>query len=318
MAVVALSSNRRFAVYNLLVTYTQGAWDKGAYEYPRARAIGGYGDPSVADRYKDFGAQAIADLMSFPCLFAYEEGRGDDVRVGWLTAIRPRENTIRIEFELEGGLPPIPHAEIAERNVELDIGGFALSHTHWAVKDIDLIPVLIRSNLVSESTITRHGKDSRIVRIGLTKHISELQIRPSIFRVPSRKIENDLVSVMMPFDARFSDVFKAIKSASAEQSLRCQRADDIWDEAEVIQDVFSLIYRSRVVVCDFTERNPNVFYEAGIAHTLGKTVLPIVQNPADIPFDLQSLRFISYLDNREGRKALKDAVSAKLKGIVTG
>jgi hypothetical protein len=27
-----------------------------------------------------------------------------------------------------------------------------------------------------------------------------------------------------------------------------------------------LIDRSRIVVCDCTERNPNVFYETGIAH----------------------------------------------------
>jgi hypothetical protein len=98
--------------------------------------------------------------------------------------------------------------------------------------------------------------------------------------------------------------------------LRCQRADDIWDQAEVIQDVFSLIYRSRVVVCDFSNRNPNVFYEAGIAHTLGKPVVPIVQNAEHIPFDLGHLRFIKYHDNREGRNKLGRSVAQKLRAII--
>jgi hypothetical protein len=36
-----------------------------------------------------------------------------------------------------------------------------------------------------------------------------------------------------------------------------------------------------------TGRNPNVFYEVGYAHALGKIVLLLTQNTADIPFDLQ-------------------------------
>jgi hypothetical protein len=33
-------------MYNLLVTYTEGAWEKGACEYSSSRAIGGYGEMS--------------------------------------------------------------------------------------------------------------------------------------------------------------------------------------------------------------------------------------------------------------------------------
>jgi hypothetical protein len=51
-----------------------------------------------------------------------------------------------------------------------------------------------------------------------------------------------------------------------------------------------MMLRSRVVICDCTGRNPNVFYEIGIAHTLGREVILITQNPEDIPFDLRHLR----------------------------
>ena len=51
-------------------------------------------------------------------------------------------------------------------------------------------------------------------------------------------------------------------------------------------------FKSRIVICDFSERNPNVFYEVGIAHTLGKHVIPITQTPNDVPFDLQHPRYI--------------------------
>src|SRR3546814_10493227 len=106
---------------------------------------------------------------------------------------------------------------------------------------------------------------------------------------------------MMPFDAAFNDVYVAIQQAAANAGLRCRRADDIWENPAVIQDVVSLIDRSRVVVCDCSGRNPNVFYEAGIAHTLGREVILITQNSADIPFDLRHLRYVQYLDRKSTR-----------------
>jgi len=87
---------------------------------------------------------------------------------------------------------------------------------------------------------------------------------------------------MMPFSANFDKVYAAVKTSTSQQNLRCERADSIWDEDELIQDIFSLIFRSRIVVCDFTGQNPNVFYEAGIAHTLGRPVIAITQNENDV------------------------------------
>ena len=72
----------------------------------------------------------------------------------------------------------------------------------------------------------------------------------------------------------------------------------------MIQDVVSLIDRSSLVICDCTGKNPNVFYEVGIAHTLGREVILITQAEVDIPFDLRHLRFIRYLNNGKGLNAL--------------
>jgi hypothetical protein len=253
--------------------------------------------------------------MSLPCLFLYETGQGDDVHLGWITDIKPRTAGVRVEFEVERSLPPMSHADIAKLTSELDVGKFELTHTHWAVKDVDLLPVLIKAGLLREADVKRQGADSRLARFGLTKSVTALRIHPTVFRVPPGKAEADLVSVMMPFEMTFDGVYNALNAACDTSSLRCQRADDIWDEAEVIQDVFSLIYRSRIVICDFSGRNPNVFYEAGIAHTLGKIVIPIAQNKDDVPFDLRHLRFVEYLNNNEGRAALQHTVTKKLRTI---
>ncbi|MBK9356824.1 MAG: hypothetical protein IPN08_05460 [Bacteroidales bacterium] len=69
--------------------------------------------------------------------------------------------------------------------------------------------------------------------------------------------------------------------------LECRKANDIWENSTFIQDIFELIFTSKIVVGDFSGKNPNVFYEIGIAHTLGKTVIPITQSINDVPADLR-------------------------------
>ena len=123
---------------------------------------------------------------------------------------------------------------------------------------------------------------------------------PNIFEVPTESVDPKLISVMMPFGQTMSPVYEAIKAAAIQSGYYCVRADNIWNHSTVIQDVFSLIFRSSIVVCDFSGKNPNVFYEAGIAHTLGKHVVPITQSESDIPFDLQHHRYAKYLNNGEG------------------
>lgn len=138
---------------------------------------------------------------------------------------------------------------------------------------------------------------------------------PSVFQTPTAGVEADLVAVMMPFTAPLQPVYEAIKVVCSMWNMRCLRADDIWDHSVVIQDIFSLIYRAQIVVCDFTGKNPNVFYEAGIAHTLGKHVVPITQNAEDIPFDLRHHRYIHYLNNEEGRIAMEQKLYERMRSL---
>lgn len=60
-------------------------------------------------------------------------------------------------------------------------------------------------------------------------------------------------------------------------------------------------------------RNPHVFYEAGIAHPLGREVILIAQSEHDIPFDLRHLR---YCNNAEGRATRKQALLARMQTLL--
>ena len=79
-----------------------------------------------------------------------------------------------------------------------------------------------------------------------------------------------------------------------------------------MKDVWSAIYYSEAVIADCTGRNPNVFYEIGIAHTLGRKTVLIAQQIDDIPFDVRHIRSIIYEYTprgvREFEKKLEDTL----------
>jgi len=142
-----------------------------------------------------------------------------------------------------------------------------------------------------------------------------LRIYPQVFTIPTKKINNNLVSVMMPLSQEFQEVYNSIKQSCKDAHMDCQRADDIWKNSVIIQDIFELIFTSKIVIADFTKRNPNVFYEVGIAHTLGKYVIPIAQSMDDIPFDLHHHRVLLYHDNSEGRCELQKVLYSRIMTI---
>lgn len=110
--------------------------------------------------------------------------------------------------------------------------------------------------------------------------------------------EEDYCFVLMPFGdiADLQKVYKDHVKVVLEDrcGLRCERADDIYGISGVMQSVWEGINRARVIVADLTGRNPNVFYELGIAHTLGKPVIMLTQSMDFVPFDLRHLRCIVY------------------------
>ncbi|MEQ1756022.1 MAG: hypothetical protein ABL973_18010 [Micropepsaceae bacterium] len=267
-------------------------WRTGRATIPVTRLFE-YTEQEIEDQFKQNGAPSFELLEKLPCLFMQEGTGSESAFVGQLTRARILGSEIAFECSIDSEVPPIQNSLIYANRMALDMPkDFEFSRNHWAVKDVDLYRFLLRN----------------------TRPRRQL---PSVFQIPEHEnIEPTLASAMMPFDPAFTAVYECIKQAAASSGLRCRRADDIWENAAIIQDVVALIDRSRVVVCDCTGRNPNVFYEAGIAHTLGREVILITQSEHDIPFDLRHLRYVRYLNNSEGLAALKEALQSRMQTVI--
>jgi len=282
-------------MYNLLVS--GAAWPEGATEFPISRIFEGT-QPLITQGFQTPSGPDFQRMIDYPALFVRETRHDEELfaRVGRIVSVRPHGRyDVTIEYFFEQAIAPIPHCQIvtAARSLGIELpqrGLTELERTHWAMKDVDLFKVLL--------TQTRP-----VIR------------QPSVFNLRQPSIvDPNLLSAMMPF-AGFGPVHHAIIRAAELEGMRCNRADDIWENATIIQDVVDLIDRSAIVLCDCTGRNANVFYEMGIAHTLGKEVILITQSPHDIPFDVQHLRHIRYLNNGEGLDALTREIAARIRGI---
>lgn len=286
-------------MFNLIVTGMEVAAPRGSLTMQHGRVFQ-HTDSDLENRYAPGGVLDATALMALPTIITNESSGQSDfpvmARVGKVTKIRRGTAEYQIEYELDADVPPIANSVLESLAASLH---FVISKrffddfrtNHWAVKDADLFRVLF------------------------TEGIS--RFKPSIFKLPEEPVDSKLVAVMMPFSAEFTGVHTALQAAVVAASMRCLRADNIWDDDVIIQDVVKLIGTARAVICDLTGRNANVFYEAGIAHTMGQDVILVAQHESDIPFDLRHIRHIKYLPNEQGLRELTEKVSNRLETLVS-
>jgi hypothetical protein len=111
----------------------------------------------------------------------------------------------------------------------------------------------------------------------------------------------DICFMIMPFGGWFDEYYSRIyKPAIENAGLIAHRADDLYRPSTITSDIWEYTNRSKVILADLSERNPNVFYELGLAHALAKPAIMVTQSMDDVPFDLRSLRIILYDRNDPG------------------
>jgi nucleoside 2-deoxyribosyltransferase len=103
--------------------------------------------------------------------------------------------------------------------------------------------------------------------------------------------------VLMPFDSRFDDIYNlGIKETCDQAGAYCERVDEQFYQGTILDRIYNQIAKADFIVADMTGRNPNVFYEVGYAHALGKRTILLMKDASDIPFDLKHYPHVIYGD----------------------
>ncbi len=99
----------------------------------------------------------------------------------------------------------------------------------------------------------------------------------------------------MPFNKDFDDTYHlGIRAACDDVGVYCERVDEQVFDGRILDRIYNQIAHAHTIIADMSGKTPNVYYETGYAHALGKRVIPLARDIADIPFDLKDYPHIVY------------------------
>lgn len=125
-----------------------------------------------------------------------------------------------------------------------------------------------------------------------------------------------LCFVIMPFKKEYRPIFDKIRGAAEDEGFDCKRADEV-AIGPITRNIFEHIFYAEAIVADLTDSNPNVFYELGVAHTIGRKTILITQEK-EIPFDISGDFIIKYKNTIEGGERLSEELTRLLHHIHKG
>lgn len=129
--------------------------------------------------------------------------------------------------------------------------------------------------------------------------------------VDNIEVDKNLVFFLTPFHIDFIKDYNVVKKTCENLNLKCSRGDEDFIKGNVLKYIIEKIMASNVVIANLNGRNPNVYYELGIAHSIGKPVILITNevNLDNIPFDLRSNKFIIYKNENDLENRLTNSLA---------
>jgi guanylate kinase len=121
--------------------------------------------------------------------------------------------------------------------------------------------------------------------------------------------------VLMPFKEPFDAIYEDhIEPVVSNLGIKPLRGDRIFSTKPIMEDIREAVKHAQVVISDLTGGNPNVYYETGLCHAIGKEVVLISQDD-NAPFDVQHFRRIRYKYTPRGMRQFEEDLESTLREV---
>lgn len=123
--------------------------------------------------------------------------------------------------------------------------------------------------------------------------------------------------VVMQYTTPYNELYNEVIIPICEQfKIIAIRADEIYGPELIIADIMKQINESKMVIAEITPQNPNVYYEIGYAHAIGKPIILIAEQGTKPPFDVSPFRILFYENSIAGKKRVEEGIRKHLQAIL--
>ena len=120
-------------------------------------------------------------------------------------------------------------------------------------------------------------------------------------------IKRNSAIFLTPFNSQGEEAFLLCRDVLGKLDVFLQKTDNPVHKDDIMMNIVTSIVRSELVIANIDGRNPNVYYELGIAHALGKPTILISRSnfsEEEIGFDIRQKRIIIYKNKDDLEKQL--------------
>ena len=119
-----------------------------------------------------------------------------------------------------------------------------------------------------------------------------------------------LCTVLIPFDAAGQARFATLERIGEALGYRTMRVAQYYSSGMILEEIVRSIRDAHLIIADLTRGNPNVCYELGLAHALGKRVFLVAEDPQSCRIDFGRLTVSKFDASESGRERLSDELRA--------
>ena len=129
--------------------------------------------------------------------------------------------------------------------------------------------------------------------------------------------EEPNIFVVMQYTSPYNELYnEVIKKICKEYKINPIRTDERYGTGFIIADIVNDIKRSNFIIADISQDNPNVFYEVGYAHAIGKQVILIAEKERKLPFDISPFRTLFYENSISGKTKIEEGLRKNFQAIL--
>lgn len=125
--------------------------------------------------------------------------------------------------------------------------------------------------------------------------------------------DSNYVFVIMSFDKKYDDVYEALKFAGKlikERNLIVERVSEPLGDYIITERIEQCIRRAELIICDVSEKSPNVYYELGYARAKNKTIILTAKEGTELPFDVRQHKTNFYSNTLQLQKIISKELNS--------